>query len=103
MEVLNKIKDRNIGLYIRKENYNENLSTGYGRLQWLRHELEEHKGEIKLYIDEYDSVFRFSELMSSLGMECKSNNIPIVSFCESDEWINELVENQKSFKDKNVG
>lgn len=50
MEVLNKIKDRNIGLYIRKENYNENLSTGYGRLQWLRHELEEHKGEIKLYL-----------------------------------------------------
>ena len=127
MKVLNKIKNRNIGLYIRKENYNENLSTGYGRLQWLRYELEEHKGEIKLYIDEYDSVFRFSELMSdikdgeieglllwsiedirpnlifSLGMECKSNNIPIVSFCESYEWINELVENKKSFKDKKVG
>ena len=50
MEVLNKIKDRNIGLYIRKENYNENLSTWYVRLQWLRHELEEHKGEIKLYL-----------------------------------------------------
>ena len=127
MEVLNKIKDRNIGLYIRKENYNENLLTGYGRLQWLRHELEEHKGGVKLYIDEYGSVLMFSELMSdikdgeieglllwsiedirpnlifSLGMECKSNNIPIVSFCESDEWINELVENQKSFKDKKVG
>ena len=56
MEVLNKIKDRNIGLYIRKENYNENLSTGYGRLQWLRHELEEHKGEIKLYIDVNDNI-----------------------------------------------
>ena len=127
MEVLNKIKDRNIGLYIRKENYNENLLTGYGRLQWLRHELEEHRGGVKLYIDEYGSVLMFSELMSdikdgeieglllwsiedirpnlifSLGMECKSNNIPIVSFCESDEWINELVENQKSFKDKYVG
>ncbi|MDB2090800.1 hypothetical protein PM004_15745 [Clostridium paraputrificum] len=127
MEVLNKIKDRNIGLYIRKENYNENLSTGYGRLQWLRHELEEHKGEIKLYIDEYGSVLMFSELMSdikdgeieglllwsiedirpnlivSLGLECENMKIPIVSFCESYEWINELVENQKTFKDKKVG
>ena len=127
MKVLNKIKNRNIGLYIRKENYNENLSTGYGRLQWLRYELEEHKGEVKLYIDEYGSVLMFSELMSdikdgeieglliwsiedirpnlifSLGMECKSNNIPIVSFWESYEWINELVENKKSFKDKKVG
>lgn len=127
MEVLNKLKYRNIGLYIRKENYTENILTGYGRLQWLKHELEEHRGGVKLYIDEYGSVLMFSELMSdikdgeieglllwsiddirpnlifSLGMECKSNNIPIVSFCESDEWINELVENQKSFKDKNVG
>ena len=127
MEVLNKIKDRNIGLYIRKEKYNENLSTGYGRLQWLRYELEEHKGEVKLYIDEYGSVLMFSELMSdikdgeieglliwsiedirpnlifSLGMECKSRRIPIVSFCESYEWINELVKSQKSFKDKKVG
>ena len=127
MEVLNKIKDRNIGLYIRKENYNENLLTGYGRLQWLKHELEEHKGGVKLYIDEYGSVLMFSELMSdikdgeieglllwsiediipnligSLGIECESKNIPIVSFCESYEWINELVESQKSFKDKKVG
>ena len=127
MKVLNKIKNRNIGLYIRKENYNENLSTGYGRLQWLRYELEEHKGEVKLYIDEYGSVLMFSELMSdikdgeieglliwsiedirpnlifSLGMECKSRRIPIVSFCESYEWINELVKSQKSFKDKKVG
>ena len=127
MEVLNKIKDRNIGLYIRKENYNENLLTGYGRLQWLRHELDEHRGGVKLYIDEYGSVLMFSELMSdikdgeieglllwsiedirpnlifSLGMECKSRRIPIVSFCESYEWINELVKSQKSFKDKKVG
>lgn len=127
MEVLNKIKDRNIGLYIRKENYNENLLTGYGRLQWLIHELEEHKGGMKLYIDEYRSVLMFSELMSdikdgeikglmlwsiedirpdlivSLGGECESRRIPIVSFCESYEWINELVESQKSFKDKKVG
>ena len=127
MEVLNKIKDRNIGLYIRKENYNENLLTGYGRLQWLKHELEEHKGGVKLYIDEYRSVLMFSELMSdikdgeikglmlwsiedirpdlivSLGVECESRRIPIVSFCESYEWINELVESQKSFKDKKVG
>ena len=127
MEVLNKIKDRNIGLYIRKENYNENLSTGYGRLQRLRHELDEHRGEVKLYIDEYGSVLMFSELMSdikdgeieglllwsiedikpnlivSLGLECESMKIPIVSFCESYEWINELVESQKSFKDKKVG
>lgn len=127
MEVLNKIKDRNIGLYIRKENYNENLLTGYGRLQWLKHELEEHKGGVKLYIDEYGSVLMFSELMSdikdgeieglllwsiedirpnlivSLGLECENMKIPIVSFYESYECINELVENQKTFKDKKVG
>lgn len=82
---------------------------------------------MKLYIDEYGSVLMFSELMSdikdgeieglllwsiddirpnlifSLGMECKSRRIPIVSFCESYEWINELVKNKESFKDKKVG
>ena len=82
---------------------------------------------MKLYIDEYGSVLMFSELMSdikdgeieglllwsiediipnligSLGIECESKNIPIVSFCESYKWINELVESQKSFKDKTVG
>ena len=127
MEVLNKLKYRNIGLYIRKENYTENILTGYGRLQRLKHELEEHRGGVKLYIDEYGSVLMFSELMSdikdgeieglllwsiddirpnlifSLGMECKSRRIPIVSFCESYEWINELVKNKESFKDKKVG
>ena len=127
MEVLNKLKYRNIGLYIRKENYTENILTGYGRLQWLKHELEEHRGGVKLYIDEYGSVLMFSELMSdikdgeieglllwsiddirpnlifSLGMECKSRRIPIVSFCESYEWINELVKIKESFKDKKVG
>ena len=96
-------------------------------MQWLIHELEEHKGEVKLYIDEYGSVLMFSELMSdikdgeieglllwsiedirpnlivSLGLECESMKIPIVSFCEAYEWINELVESQKSFKDKKVG
>lgn len=99
MEVLNKLKYRNIGLYIRKENYTENILTGYGRLQWLKHELEEHRGGVKLYIDEYGSVLMFSELMSdikdgeieglllwsiddirpnlifSLGMECKSRRM----------------------------
>ena len=127
MEVLNKLKYRNIGLYIRKENYTENILTGYGRLQWLKHELEEHRGGVKLYIDEYGSVLMFSELMSdikdgeieglllwsiddirpnlifSLGMECKRRRIPIVSSCESYEWINELVKNKESFKDKKVG
>ena len=42
-------------------------------------------------------------LIGSLGIECESKNITIVSFCESYEWINELVESQKSFKDKKVG
>ena len=115
MEVLNKIKDRNIGLYIRKENYNENLLTGYGRLQWLRHELEEHRGGVKLYIYEYGSVLMFSELMSdikdgeieglllwsiedirpnlivSLGSECESRRISIVSFCETTESLKKVI------------
>lgn len=131
METLNMITDKTIALYIRKKHNGENLSTGYGRLQWLRYELEEHEGRIKTFIDDTNEPLKLARLLEEilignidvvliwsiedideymfkhLALQCKEKKLPIISFCESYEWINEQVEiiaeKSKSFKDKKVG
>lgn len=131
METLKKITDKTIGLYIRKESNGENLSTGYGRLQWLRYELEEHEGSIETFIDDTKVPLKLATLLEEifignidvvliwsiedidrymfkhLALQCREKKIPIISFCESHEWINEQVnliaEEAKLLKDKKVG
>ena len=131
MEILSKVTDKRIGLYIRKEHKEENLSTGYGRLQWLRYELEEHEESMELFIDDTSIPLKLVRLLEKifignidvvliwsiedideymfkhLALQCKERKVPIISFCESYEWINEQVEiiaeNQKSLTDKKVG
>lgn len=131
METLNMITYKTIALYMRKEHNGENFSTGYGRLQWLRYELEEHEGSIETFIDDTNEFLKLDRLIEEilignigvvliwsiedideymfkhLALQCKEKKLPIISFCESYEWINEQVEiiaeKSKSFKDKKVG
>ncbi|SDP73063.1 hypothetical protein [Clostridium gasigenes] len=115
MNDLNKLSNKRIGLYMRKEKKSENFSTGYGRLQWLRCELGEHRGEIELYIDEYDSSSKLKELINdirsekievlmiwsvndieefifpSIAVGCYLRQISIISFCESLTGLNKVV------------
>ncbi|WP_238881776.1 hypothetical protein [Clostridium sp. YIM B02551] len=125
MKALEKLRGKSIGLYIREEDSGENLSTGYGRLQWLKYELEEHEGGLEFYIDEKDSELIMDGLFDDIDDEyievillwsirdvdsfhikmlvhlCNERDIPIVSFCESDERLNEIIkelimENERS-------
>lgn len=66
MERLEKMKNEKIGIYIRKQNRNENLSTGYGRLQWLKYELEDHNGKIDIYIDEPNRRNKFNKVIKDI-------------------------------------
>lgn len=115
METLNTVINKTIGLYIRKEHNGENLSTGYGRLQWLRYELEEHEGSIETFIDDTRVPLKLATLLEEifignidvvliwsieeidrymfkhLALQCREKKIPIISFCKSHEWINEQV------------
>ncbi|WP_294406147.1 hypothetical protein [uncultured Clostridium sp.] len=67
MDRLEKMKNKNIGIYIRKQKVNENLSTGYGRLQWLKYyELKDHKGRINVYVDEPYKSNRFNRIIKDI-------------------------------------
>lgn len=116
MEALSKIIDKTIGLYIRKEYNGENLSTGYGRLQWLMYELEDHGGSIETFIDDINVSLKLDRLLEEifigsidvvliwsiedideymfkhLALQCKEKKVPIISFCESSECVNEQVD-----------
>ncbi|AWZ49678.1 hypothetical protein C3495_13105 [Clostridiaceae bacterium 14S0207] len=118
MKALKELTDKKIGLYIRKEGSGENLATGYGRLQWLRYEIEEHEGRIENYIDNANSleelkklacdvidgkidvvlIWSIDELINVIGMilmlNCSLREIPIISFCESSERVAYVVQHQ---------
>ena len=118
MKALKELTDKKIGLYMREEESGENLSTGYGRLQWLRYELEEHEGRIETYVDKVNSVeelkylthdiisgnvdavliWSIDELLNVVGMmlieNCSLREIPIISFCDSSDRISYIVEHQ---------
>lgn len=66
MNRLENMRNKKIGIYMRKQSPNENLSTGYGRLQWLRYELEDHKGRIDVYIDEPSRRNKFDNVINDL-------------------------------------
>ena len=66
MNRLENMRNKKIGIYMRKQSPNENLSTGYGRLQWLRYELEDHKGRIDVYIDEPSRLNKFDNVINDL-------------------------------------
>ena len=82
-KMFEKVRGKKIGIYLRKEEQNEDLNkNGLGRLKWLEFELECNSSKINIYIDEN----RFVDLVRA----CKNNGTTIVSFCESEEWVNIL-------------
>lgn len=107
--------DKTVGIYIRKESNLENLVTGYGRLQWLKYELEDYKGKVDIFIDEYrecnniEKIIRGikeeninvvliwsiddidKEYLVELATVCISKEIPIMSFCEANSWIEKVI------------
>lgn len=123
MEIIETLNNKKVGIYLRKERVNENIITGYGRLQWLRHELEEHEGSIEAYIDEenqfdalkglvYDVIdgninavliWTIDELINIGGSMLMFNallrNVPIISFCESPESVEYAVEHVEDILD----
>lgn len=123
MKALKEVNNKKLGLYIRKEKGGENLSTGYGRLQWLRHELDEHEGSIEVYIDEenqvealrcltYDVIdgninavliWTIDELINIIGsyliFNASLREVPIISFCESTETVSYMGEHVEEILD----
>lgn len=109
-----------ISIYIRKENKLENLQTGYGRLQWLKYELEDNKEIVNIFVDEYKERNKIIELIKEIQEGSIDNlliwsiddidkdyvaelanvitkyEIPIISFCKSSLWINHVI--NKSIK-----
>lgn len=105
-----------IGIYMRKEDAKESLKRGYGRLQWLRYELEDCMMDINTYIDEPNkgsklemiikdikkgiinevilwSVDDLEEDFRRLSLLCTEKNIVLTSFCEVlDMEFNEMIE-----------
>jgi len=106
MKVLETLNNKKIGVYLRKESGDENITTGYGRLQWLKYELEDYKGDKKFFIDEPNDntnllsildAIRIGELeaiiiwtlsdinldmINSFFVTCFMNEIPVISFYE---------------------
>lgn len=106
MKILKSLKDKKLGVYLRKESSDENIITGYGRLQWLKYELKEYKGDKKFFIDmsnedtnlnslinairskEIEAVIIWAlddislDLINSLWVICFMNEIPLISFYE---------------------
>lgn len=116
MERLEKMKNEKIGIYIRKKNRNENLSTGYGRLQWLKYEIENHNGKIDVYIDEPNRRNKFNRVIRDIENRkihalviwnteefeqpefyriinmCVFAQVEIISFCQSMFSIEKITE-----------
>ncbi|EHK2346820.1 hypothetical protein Cp4436_01442 [Clostridium perfringens] len=103
---LKSVENKTIGIYLRKEQFDENLVSGYGRLQWLKYELEDYKPTLKIYIDEYGKRKNLYEIIKDMKEKsidvliiwslddidadmreilistCVLSNISIISFCE---------------------
>ena len=106
--MLDRVRGKKIGIYLRKDSTNEDLNNGgYGRLQWLRYELEENEGSIETFIDDTNTPLKLVRLLEEifignieivviwsiediyeymfkhLALQCKERKVEIISFCES--------------------
>ena len=114
-KMFEKVRGKKIGIYLRKEEQNEDLNkNGLGRLKWLEFELECNSSKSNIYIDEIKQTEKLNQTIKSvergdievlviwsvedidenrlvdLVRACKNNGTTIVSFCESEEWVNIL-------------
>lgn len=65
--MLDRVRGKKIGIYLRKDSTNEDLNNGgYGRLQWLRYELEENEGSIETFIDDTNTPLKLVRLLEGI-------------------------------------
>ena len=108
-----KVRGKKIGIYLRKEEQNEDLNkNGLGRLKWLEFELECNPSKSNIYIDEINQTEKLNQTIKSvergdiealviwsvediditrvgdLVRTCINKGTTIASFCESEEWVN---------------
>jgi len=115
MKILKSLKDKKLGVYLRKESPAENIITGYGRLQWLKYELEKYKGDKKFFIDrsnedtnlnslikaikskEIEAVIIWTlddidlDLINSLWVTCFMNEVPLISFYKGEIKTKDII------------
>ena len=57
MQIKEKVKGKDLGIYLRKERLNEDLiNNGVGRLGWLKFEVESATPINEIYIDEVNET-----------------------------------------------
>ena len=121
---MNRLRDKKVGVYLKKENKGEDFLDCVSRLSWLTYEYQNKNIFTKLYIDEYLHTHKFNKLMedikekkieavliwsaddinsdclSDLVVRCFILQIPIISFCEGEIGINEAmnIENERFIK-----
>lgn len=111
VKMFKKVRGKKMGIYLRKGEQNEDLNkNGLGRLKWLEFECNPSKSNI--YIDEIKQTEKLNQTIKSvergdievlviwsvedidqnrlvdLVKACTNNGTNIVSFCESEEWVN---------------
>lgn len=121
---MNRLIDKKVGVYLKKENEREDFLDCVSRLSWLTYEYQNKNIFTKLYIDEYLHTHKFNKLMedikekkieavliwssdditgsnlSDLVIRCFISQIPIISFCEGEIGINQAmkIENERFIK-----
>lgn len=66
-KMFEKVRGKKIGIYLRKEEQNEDLNkNGLGRLKWLEFELECNSSKSNIYIDEIKQTEKLNQTIKSV-------------------------------------
>ena len=115
MQIKDKIKGKSLAIYLRKERLNEDLiNNGVGRLGWLEFEVESYTPINEIYVDEVNETKSLNMLINKITTEnievlliwsiedfeinklleliqiCSNSNTRIISFCETDCFIESI-------------
>ena len=115
MQIKEKVKGKDLAIYLRKERLNEDLiNNGVGRLGWLKFEVESATPINEIYIDEVNETKELDMIINNiirgnievlliwsiedieinklfeLIQACINSDTRIVSFCEADCFIENI-------------
>lgn len=115
MQIKEKVKGKDLAIYLRKERLNEDLiNNGVGRLGWLEFEVESAIPMSDIYIDEVNETKELDMIINNiirgnievlliwsiedietnklfeLIQACINSDTIIVSFCEADCFIENI-------------
>lgn len=115
MQIKEKVKGKDLAIYLRKERLNEDLiNNGVGRLGWLEFEVESAIPMSDIYIDEVNETKELDMIINNiirgnievlliwsiedieinklfeLIQACINSDTSIVSFCEADCFIENI-------------